>query len=134
MKVNLFFSRDVEEPYADIHTNELTDNIQRAINLLEDESKNDMLPVKKGKDITFLEYDEIFMIRVEDKEVKVYTQDDKYAVKKALYQVEESLNESFVRISKTTIVNITLFYLKDIFLQNRNEVIELDLKKIFKKK
>ncbi|WP_296807466.1 LytTR family DNA-binding domain-containing protein [uncultured Methanobrevibacter sp.] len=106
MKVNLFFSRDVEEPYADIHTNELTDNIQKAINLLEDESKNDMLAVKKGKDITFLEYDEIFMIRVEDKVVKVYTQDDEYSVKKALYQVEESLNQSFVRISKTTIINI----------------------------
>jgi len=39
MKVNLFFSKDVEEPHADIHTNELTDNIQKAINLLEDESK-----------------------------------------------------------------------------------------------
>ena len=106
MKVNLFFSSDVEESYADIYTNELTDNIQKAINLLEDESNNDMLAVKKGKDITFLEYDEIFMIRVEDKSVKVYTQDDRYTVKKALYQVEESLNESFVRISKTTIINI----------------------------
>ena len=81
MKVNLFFSRDVDEPYADIHTNELTDNIQKAINLLEDESKNDMLAVKKGKDITFLEYDEIFMIRVEDKVVKVYTHNDEYVVK-----------------------------------------------------
>lgn len=106
MKVNLFFSRDVKEPYADIHTNELTDNIQKAINLLEDESKNDMLAVKKGKDLTFLEYDEIFMIRVEDKVVKVYTHNDEYVVKKALYQVEESLDHSFVRISKTTIINI----------------------------
>ena len=106
MKINLFFSSDVEESYADIYTNELTDNIQKAINLLEDESNNDMLAVKKGKDITFLEYDEIFMIRVEDKVVKVYTQDDEYAVKKALYQVEESLDQSFVRISKTTVVNI----------------------------
>ena len=52
MKVNLFFSKDVEEPHADIHTNELTDNIQKAINLLEDESKNDIFAVKKGKDIT----------------------------------------------------------------------------------
>ena len=106
MKVNLFFSKDVEEPHADIHTNELTDNVQKAINLLEDDSKSDMLVVKKGKDIAFLEYGEIFMIRVEDKVVKVYTQNDEYTVKKALYQVEESLDQSFVRISKTTIVNL----------------------------
>ena len=29
MKVNLFISRDIEEPHADIHTNELTDNITK---------------------------------------------------------------------------------------------------------
>lgn len=106
MKVDLFFSRDISEPHAEIHTNELTDNIQQAITLLEDDSKMDMLAVKKGKDITFLDFDEIFMIRVEDKQVIVYTQDSKYLIKKALYQVEESLNQSFVRISKTTIINI----------------------------
>ena len=106
MKVDLFFSRDISEPHAEIHTNELTDNIQQAITLLEDDSKMDMLAVKKGKDISFLDFDEIFMIRVEDKQVNVYTQEDKYLIKKALYQVEESLNPSFVRISKTTIVNI----------------------------
>ena len=106
MKVDLFFSRDISEPHAEIHTNELTDNIQQAITLLEDDSKMDMLAVKKGKDISFLNFDEIFMIRVEDKQVNVYTQEDKYLIKKALYRVEESLNPSFVRISKTTIVNI----------------------------
>ena len=31
MKVNLFVSRDIEEPHADIHTNELTDNVSKAI-------------------------------------------------------------------------------------------------------
>ena len=106
MRVNLFVSKDVEEPHADIHTDELTDNVQKAINLLEDDSKSDMLAVKKGKDIAFLEYEGVFMIRVEDKVVKVYTHDDEYTVKKALYQVEESLDQSFVRISKTTIVNL----------------------------
>jgi DNA-binding LytR/AlgR family response regulator len=74
--------------------------------MLEDDSKSDMLAVKKGKDIAFLEYEGVFMIRVEDKVVKVYTHDDEYTVKKALYQVEESLDQSFVRISKTTIVNL----------------------------
>lgn len=51
MKVNLFVSRDVEEPYADIHTNELTDNITKAMSILENDDSNDMLAVKKGSDI-----------------------------------------------------------------------------------
>ena len=47
MKVNLFVSKDIEEPHADIHTNELNDNISKAISILESEDANDMLAVKK---------------------------------------------------------------------------------------
>lgn len=106
MKVNLFVSRDIEEPHADIHTNELTDNVTKAISILESDESNDMIAVKNGSDIAFLEFDEIFMFRVEDKQVKVFTQDREYLIKKPLYQVEEKLGGDFVRISKTTIINL----------------------------
>ena len=106
MKVNLFVSRDIDEPHADIHTNELTDNVTKAISILENDDSNDMIAVKKGSDIAFLEFDDIFMFRVEDKQVKVFTQDKEYLIKKPLYQVEEQLGSDFVRISKTTIVNL----------------------------
>ncbi len=106
MKVNLFVSRDIEEPYADIHTDELTDNISKAINILESDDQKDMLAVKKGSDITLLELKDIFMFRVEEKQVKVFTQNNEYVIKKPLYQLEESLTCDFVRISKTTIINL----------------------------
>lgn len=106
MKVNLFVSRDIEEPYADIHTNELTDNITKAMSILESDDSNEMLAVKKGSDIALLEFSEIFMFRVEDKQVNVYTENQEYIIKKPLYQVEETLTSDFVRISKTTIVNL----------------------------
>jgi DNA-binding LytR/AlgR family response regulator len=38
--------------------------------------------------------------------VKVHTEFNEYLVKKPLYQVEETLGSDFVRISKTTIVNL----------------------------
>ena len=106
MKVNLFVSRDIEEPYADIHTNELTDNITKAMSILESDDSSEMLAVKKGSDIALLEFSDVFMFRVEDKQVKVYTEDSEYQIKKPLYQVEENLTSDFVRISKTTIVNL----------------------------
>lgn len=106
MKVNLFVSRDIEEPYADIHTNELTDNITKAMSILESDDINDMLAVKKGSDISLLEFSDVYMFRVENKQVKVYTENRDYLVKKPLYQVEETLDSDFVRISKTTIVNL----------------------------
>ena len=74
MKVNLFVSRDIEEPYADIHTNELTDNITKAISILESDDSNEMLAVKKGSDIALLEFSDVYMFRVEDKQVKVHTE------------------------------------------------------------
>lgn len=106
MKVNLFVSRDIEEQYADIHTNELTDNITKAMSILESDDSNEMLAVKRGSDIALLEFSEIFMFRVEDKQVNVYTENQEYIIKKPLYQVEETLTSDFVRISKTTIVNL----------------------------
>ena len=114
MKVQLFVSKDLEEPYAEIYTDVLTDNIQKAMVLLENETEEDdegiadnsILAVKKGQDIVLLDFDDIFMIRVEDKQTKVFTEDRDYLVKKPLYQIEESLDSNFVRFSKTTIVNL----------------------------
>ena len=96
MKVNLFVSKDIEEPYADIHTDELTDNITKAMSILESDDSNDMLAVKKGSDIALLEFSDVFMLRVEDKQVKVYTEKAEYLIKKPLYQVEETLSSDFV--------------------------------------
>ena len=106
MKVNLFVSRDIEEPHADIHTNELTDNISKAINILESDDQSEMLAVKNGLDITLLELKDIFMFRVENKQVKVFSENNEYFIKKPLYQVEETLTDDFLRISKTTIINL----------------------------
>ena len=113
MKVDLFISRDIEEPYAEIHSDSLTSNIQKAMDLLEnddieigEEESNSILAVKKGSDIVLLDFEDIFMIRVEDKQTKVFTEDNDYLVKKPLYQIEENLDSNFVRVSKATIVNL----------------------------
>ena len=110
----MFVSKDLEEPYAEIYTDVLTDNIQKAMVLLENETEeeeegtadNSILAVKKGQDIVLLDFEDIFMIRVEDKQTKVFTENKDYLVKKPLYQIEESLDSNFVRVSKTTIVNL----------------------------
>ena len=115
MKVQLFVSKDLEEPYAEIYTDVLTDNIQKAMVLLENEETineeeemgdNSILAVKKGQDIVLLDVEDIFLIRVEDKQTKVYVEDKEYLIKKPLYQIEENLDSNFVRVSKTTIVNL----------------------------
>lgn len=111
MKVQLFVSKDIEEAHAEIYTDVLTDNIQKAMLLLEDDlleedENNSILPVKSGQDIVLLEFEEIFMIRVEEKQTKVYNQKNEFVIKKPLYKIEDALDSNFVRISKSTIVNL----------------------------
>ena len=62
MKVQLFVSKDLEEPYAEIYTDALTDNIQKAMVLLENEetetdeegiNDNSILAVKKDRILFF---------------------------------------------------------------------------------
>ena len=65
-----------------------------------------MLAVKKGSDIALLEFSDVYMFRVEDKQVVVYTENNNYLIKKPLYQVEETLGSDFVRISKSAIVKL----------------------------
>lgn len=111
MKVQLFVSKDYEEAYAEIYTDVLTDNIQKAMHLLEenefeDEMENTILAVKNGEDIVLLDFDDIFMVRVEEKQTKVYNEKDEFLIKKPLYKIEDSLDSNFLRISKSTIVNL----------------------------
>ena len=118
MKVNLFVSRDIKEPHADIHTNELTDNISKAISILESDDVNDLLAVKNGSDIALLEFSDVYMFRVEDKQVKVYTENSEYLIKKPLYQVEETLDPSlkgmmFIQLKNGLKDNISRKYLPD---------------------
>ncbi|WP_042708357.1 LytTR family DNA-binding domain-containing protein [Methanobrevibacter wolinii] len=112
MKVDLFISRDIKEPYTEIHSDSLTPKIQKAMYILEnegiceDDENNSILAVKKGKDIVLLDFEDIFMIKVENKQTKVYSDTEEYFIKKPLYQIEEVLNSDFIRISKSTIVNL----------------------------
>lgn len=106
MKVNLVVSNELEEEYADIHTRKITENLQRAIILLENSMENNMMAVKKGSNIQFLELAEIYMFKVHDNEVHAFNDDEEYIVKKSLYKIEEELNSDFVRISRSAIVNI----------------------------
>ena len=110
MKVKLFVSDDVKDSFTEIHTNKVTNNIQKAILLLENDddinSNKNILAVKKQQDTFLLDFEDIYMIRVENRKSIVYAENEDYTINKALYKLEEILNSNFVRISKSTIVNI----------------------------
>lgn len=104
MKVEIKLSEEIKEPYAVIHAAHVTEEIQRAVEIFE--AKGSVITVRENEKIIILRPEEIYMVRVENKEVVVYCEKKKYLSGKKLYELEAILGEGFMRISKSTIVNL----------------------------
>ena len=50
---------------------------------------------------------EIYMVRVENEKTIIYSEKDKYYSTKRLYQLEEQLGKGFMKISKSTVINLS---------------------------
>lgn len=104
MKVELKISGEVNEPYAVIYANSLSDEITSAVAYLENAGK--FITGENNGKISILQPDEIYMVRVECERTVIYTRDKKYYSSKRLYQLEHQLGMGFMKISKSTIINL----------------------------
>lgn len=106
MKVNIDISAEYKEPFAVIHTDKVTDEIQRVIDVL-GTSDTPITALQNEEDIVVLQPKEIFMVRVEDGDTIVYGARNKYRSRKRLYELSEQLGKQFMQISKTTLINLS---------------------------
>ena len=105
LKVELKISKEVKEPYAVIYSDSLTDEITSAIMYLENTGK-----IITGEDngrIAVLQPSEIYMVRVENERTAIYGEDKKFLSPKRLYQLEQQLGNGFMKISKSTVINLS---------------------------
>lgn len=104
MKVELKFSSAVKEPYAVIYSDSLTDEVASAVMYLENTGK--IITGEDNGKISILQPNEIYMVRVESERTIIYGRDKKYYSSKRLYQLENQLGKNFMKISKSTIINL----------------------------
>ena len=105
LKVELKISKEVKEPYAVIYSDSLTDEITSAVMYLENTGK-----IITGEDngrIVILQPSEIYIVRVENERTVIYGENKKFFSPKRLYQLEEQLGNGFMKISKSTVVNLS---------------------------
>ena len=105
MKVKLRISDEIQEPYAVIFSDSLTDEVTRAVMFLENTGK--LITAEENGRISILQPEEIFMVRVENERTVIYCQKTKYFSSKRLYQLEEQLGKGFMKISKSTVINLS---------------------------
>ncbi|MFB0920374.1 MAG: LytTR family DNA-binding domain-containing protein [Oscillospiraceae bacterium] len=104
LKVEIKISSDIKEPYAVIYSDAMTDEIQTAVFLLG--SSGGVISVTENERIIVLQPKEIFMVRVENEKTLIYSQTKTYLSGKRLYELETQLGKDFMRISKSTLVNL----------------------------
>ena len=108
MKVECKINSDYKEPYAVLHIDKMTTKIAEMITVLEKENVNSItLNAVKDKKTYFIKHECLVIVRSEGREIVCYDKDkNRYVLDKPLYELERILDTHFIRISKSTIVNI----------------------------
>lgn len=104
MDVEIKLVNGLEKPYAVIYTEVINEEIQNAVSLLG--SSNGIITAVYNERTIILKDEEVYMIRVENKEAVIYCKDEHYISKKRLCELEKILKHSFMKISKTTLINL----------------------------
>ena len=106
MKVNIDISAEYKEPFAVIHTDKVTGEIQRMIDIFSN-SETPITALQNEEDIVVLQPKDIYMVRVENGDTVIYGTKQKYRSRKRLYELADQLGKQFMQISKTTLINLS---------------------------
>ncbi len=104
MKVDLKISPDIKEPYIEIYADKVTDEIRELIDKLS--ASDNVITVTENDRIFVLKPSDIYMLRIEEEQLIVYCQQKKYFSGKRLYEMKNRLGDSFMQISKSTVINL----------------------------
>lgn len=98
MKTSIQIDPDQKEPHIVIHTSQITSEIEQLLSLL---SASPLpLCVLQDERIVPVQPDDLYMVRVENGQTRLYTKQEIFTCKKRLYEIEELLGPSWIRISK----------------------------------
>ena len=106
MKVNIDISAEYKEPYAVIHTDKVTDEIRRIVDLFSG-NETPVTALQNEEEIVVLQPKEIYMVRIEGGDTVIYGEKQKYRSRKRLYELADILGKQFMQISKTTLINLS---------------------------
>jgi len=106
VKVSIDLSAEYKEPYAVIHTDKVTDEITRIIDMFSN-NETPVTALQNEEEIVVLKPNEIYMVRVEGGDTVIYGEKQKFRSRKRLYELAEQLGKQFMQISKTTLINLT---------------------------
>lgn len=111
MKVKLEIDPDQKEPEIVIKAAKMDDQIERLYKSLQEEGKEPAQIAAIKENVTYyLNLSEILFFETDSKVVMAHTKDSAYQVNYKLYELENLLTSNFMRIAKSTIINLNKIY------------------------
>lgn len=116
MKIRIELDENLAEEEIIIRTSKLTPEISQLQNLIADAMRdNKSIEYYKGDTRVYITNEEVLFFETDARGICAHTKDDSYEIRYKLYELEEMLPSYFMRVSKSTILN-----LKAIFAIDRN--------------
>ena len=107
MRVDMNISEDIKEPYAVIHTAELTPEIAELVREISQfQSDRPVLIGNLDERMVVIDPEKIVLIRVENDKVHIVTEEAAYRIGKRMYELLEVLGKDFMQVSKSAAVNL----------------------------
>ena len=111
MKVKIEMDSALEETEVIIRCSRLDESIVHLQNsIMEQGNSRPCISLCKGETAYYVPIEEIYFFETEGKEVHAHTADNLFEASYKLYELEELLPKGFMRISKSTIVNLDYIY------------------------
>lgn len=111
MKVKIEIDPDMEETEIVIRCSQLDDTIVKLQNAIAVKNHGKQcMSLSKGETVYYVPVDEIYFFETEGKEIHAHTAEKIFETTLKLYELEEQLPGSFMRIAKSTIVNLDYIY------------------------
>lgn len=111
MRIRIEVDEQIQENEIIVRCNELNEDIRNIQKALSDIlSKKKQITFYKENTEYFIPLDDILFFETEESNISAHTINDVYGVKYKLYELEEILPRNFLRVSKSTILNINHIY------------------------
>ena len=111
MKVRIEVDEDNEEDCIIIHCKTLDERILKIQEILSECNETyKIILLYKLEKAYYFPLDKILFFETENKEIRAHTQNEIYKTEYKLYELEELLPGYFMRISKSTIINLNYIY------------------------
>ena len=105
MKIHVTIEKQYEEIEVHLYADAISEEVERLLKRLKTPEVTKVDGYKE-QEIHMLKLDDIYSVYAEGAKIFLQTEEEEFESKRKLYEIEEMLAEQFVRVNKSTLVNM----------------------------